>query len=217
MINMGTSQQRRQGPPDAPIVAFDFDGTLTFRDSFLAFLAWRAGAARYALGLCRLLPASIVYLLERDRGRLKAAAVREFLRGSSGEDLTGACAEFAASPGGRALIRPDAEQCWTGWRQRGAVMAIVTASPEQVVAPFAEQLGADVLIGTRLAFDAGGRVTGAFEGENCRGAEKPARLRAMFGPDVQLAAAYGDTSGDLPMLAMAETRGYRVFKARQRQ
>jgi phosphatidylglycerophosphatase C len=198
-------------------VAFDFDGTLTFRDSFLAFLAWRAGVARYGLGLLRLAPASFVYLFNRDRGRLKAAAVREFLRGASGEDLTRACAEFAASPAGQVLIRPDAEQCWTGWRQRGAVMAIVTASPEQVVAPFAEQLGADVLIGTRLGFDAEGRVSGDFESENCRGEEKPARLRAWFGPGVTLAAAYGDTAGDLPMLAMAEVTGYRVFKARRRQ
>ena len=34
-------------PPTAPIVAFDFDGTLTVRDSFTAFLKWRAGG-RYA-------------------------------------------------------------------------------------------------------------------------------------------------------------------------
>jgi phosphatidylglycerophosphatase C len=217
MINMGASPSRRQRRPGAPIVAFDFDGTLTFRDSFLAFLHWRGGAARYALGISRLAPAAIVYLFNRDRGRLKAAAAREFLHGVSGEKLIRTCAEFAASPAGRTLIRPDAEQCWAEWRQRGAVMAIVTASPEPVVAPFAEQLGADVLIGTRLQFDAENRVTGAFESENCRGAEKPARLRARFGPDVRLAAAYGDTSGDSEMLAMADVKGYRVFKARRRR
>ena len=39
-----------------PLVAFDFDGTLTCRDSFLAFLAWRAGAGRYAAGVLRSRP-----------------------------------------------------------------------------------------------------------------------------------------------------------------
>ena len=39
------------------------------------------------------------------------------------------------------------------------------------------------------------------------------RLKAAFGEDVHLAAAYGDTAGDREMLAIAEVRGYRVFRA----
>ena len=95
-------------------------------------------------------------------------------------------------------------------------MAIVTASPEDVVAPFAGRLGADVLIGTRLKFDDQDRITGEFDGENCRGEEKVRRLRARFGPQLRLKAAYGDTSGDREMLALAEVQGYRVFAARRR-
>ena len=95
-------------------------------------------------------------------------------------------------------------------------MAIVTASPEEVVAPFVARLGADVLIGTRLAFDGEDRVVGAFEGENCRGEEKVRRLRARFGENLRLKAAYGDTRGDREMLMMAEETGYRVFNERQR-
>jgi phosphatidylglycerophosphatase C len=81
-----------------------------------------------------------------------------------------------------------------------------------LVAPFARALGADALLGTELAFDAQDRVAGAFATPNCRGPEKVVRLKAAFGPDVRLKAAYGDTSGDKEMLAMAETAGYRVFK-----
>ena len=55
---------------------------------------------------------------------------------------------------------------------------IVTASPETLVAPIAQgTFGADLLIGTRLAFDSAGRVTGGLDGENCRGPEKVCRLR----------------------------------------
>jgi phosphatidylglycerophosphatase C len=112
------------------------------------------------------------------------------------------------------MMRPDALEAWQDWKKRGAVMTIVTASPETLVEPFARRLGAEVLLGTRLAFDAAGRVEGAFTGENCRALEKVVRLRARFGPDVRLAAAYGDTSGDAEMLQIAEVKGYRKFTGR---
>jgi hypothetical protein len=89
---------------------------------------------------------------------------------------------------------------------------IVTASPDITVAPFARRLGAEALLGTPLVFDSGDRVTGAFAGPNCRGEEKVRRLRAAFGNDMLLAAAYGDTTGDTEMLAMADEAGFRRFK-----
>jgi len=57
-------------------------------------------------------------------------------------------------------------------------------------------------------------VTGAFTGPNCRGMEKVNRLRAHFGGDIRLAAAYGDTSGDRQMLQIAQEKGYRVFRSK---
>jgi phosphatidylglycerophosphatase C len=68
------------------------------------------------------------------------------------------------------------------------------------------------VIGTTLAFDAEDRVTGLLGGPNCRGPEKVRRLREIFGPEVRLTAAYGDTGGDTEMLAIADEAGYRVFK-----
>ena len=69
-----------------------------------------------------------------------------------------------------------------------------------------------MLLGTELAFDDRGRVVGSFVGANCRGEEKVRRLRAVFGPDIRLRAAYGDTSGDTEMLAIADEPGFRVFQ-----
>ena len=196
-----------------PIVAFDFDGTLTFEDSFATFLAWQAGPARHAYGMARLIPAAIRYGVDRDRGRLKAAAVHEYLGGVSRDwlaDRARACAAVRSCN----LLRPDAVACWNEWRARGARLVIVTASPEITVAPFARALGADDLIGTRLAFDDQDRVTGALDGANCRGPEKIIRLKQVFGADVELAAAYGDSDGDTEMLAFGKQSGLRVFTAR---
>jgi phosphatidylglycerophosphatase C len=195
----------------APVVAFDFDGTLTVRDSFTAFLKWRAGPARYALGLLKLAPSAVAYLFHRDRGRIKAAAVREFLRGTPRNRLEADAREFAERFS-RSLLRPDAVAAWKRWRSEPVRLVIVTASPELVVGPFARGLGADTLLGTELAFDDRDRVAGAFSTPNCRGPEKVVRLRDAFGPDVVVKAAYGDTSGDREMLAIAEAPGYRVFR-----
>jgi phosphatidylglycerophosphatase C len=195
------------------LVAFDFDGTITVEDSFTAFLKWRAGPLRYVLGLLKLTPALLAYLVHRDRGRIKAQAVGEFLTGLSREDLEAEAATFAELCAPR-LFRPDALAAWRRWRGEGATLVIVSASPDVVVAPFAEKLGADRLIATEIAYDAQGRAAGAFASPNCRGPEKIVRLKAAFGPDLKLKAAYGDTSGDREMLAMAEIRGYRVFHGR---
>jgi phosphatidylglycerophosphatase C len=205
-----TAHERQSGAPFRPLVAFDFDGTLTSRDSFMAFLAWRAGARAYAAGLAALAPAGLRYLADRDRGRIKAAAVKRFLRGLTRAELEAAAQAFASARG-HALLRPDALRAWRRWQGEGARVVIVTASPELTVAPFARALGAERLIGTRLAFDGDDRVTGALDGPNCRGPEKVRRLREAFGDDVALEAAYGDTDGDREMLAIAEERGFRVF------
>jgi phosphatidylglycerophosphatase C len=198
---------------ERPIVAFDFDGTLTVRDSFLAFLAWRAGRRRYAAGLRRLSPAALAYLGHKDRGQLKAEAVRVFLAGVPKIQLEAEARAFAEAAAPR-LLRPDAVKVWRRWQADGARLAIVTASPSILVAPFARGLAAEVLLGTEIAFDEQGLVSGALASENCRGQEKVRRLRETFGPDVRLAAAYGDTAGDREMLAIAEAPGYRVFHGR---
>lgn len=196
-----------------PLVAFDFDGTLTARDSFMNYLSWKSGRTRYALGLSRLSLPSAAYLRHRDRGRLKAALVKEFLAGVPRDELEESARAFAEARAQK-LFRPDALATWRRWRQRGATLVIVTASPEIIVAPFARGIGADLLLGTQLLFDDEGRVTGELNGPNCRGAEKVARLRAQFGADVRLSAAYGDTAGDKEMLAIAGEKGFRVFTGR---
>jgi len=198
---------------EQPIVAFDFDGTLTVRDSFTQFLRWRAGRRGWAVGLVRMAPATAAYARNRDRGAIKAASVAVFLKGVGRAELEADAAAFASRVWDR-FMRPDALDVWNDWGRRGAHRVIVTASPSLTVAPFARRLGADALLGTDLTFDADGRVTGGFSNLNCRAEEKVRRLREAYGPDVRLAAAYGDTSGDTQMLAIADAPGFRVFTGR---
>ena len=134
-----TSGDIPEAPDSPPIVAFDFDGTLTVRDSFTSFLKWRAGPARYNVGMVRLTPSALAYLVDHDRGRIKAAAAKEFLYGVPREQLEEEVREFAKQCA-QDLLRADAVATFRWWRQRGAVTAIVTASPDIVVAPFSTVL-----------------------------------------------------------------------------
>jgi phosphatidylglycerophosphatase C len=196
--------------PERPIVAFDFDGTLTVRDSYTMFLKWRTPRAQWLLGGLKLFPAALGYLFDRDRGRIKAAATKVYLAGVSRERLEADARRFAEQHS-RSLLRPDAVIAWKRWRKERVRLVIVTASPDVVVAPFARGLGADDILGTRLVFDDRDRVTGAFASPNCRAGEKVARIRAAYGEGVRVRAAYGDTSGDAEMLGIAEEPYYRVF------
>jgi phosphatidylglycerophosphatase C len=213
---MGTRRTERQGAGSEgrrDIVAFDFDGTLTTHDTYLAFLRWRAGPVGYALGVARLTPQLLTYGFTRDRGALKAAATGVFLKGVHKGDLQADAERFAAGNASR-LFRPDALAAWKRHQAAGAEVIIVTASPTAVIAPFAKRLGADRLIGTELEWDAQSRCTGRFTRPNCRAKEKVVRLREVYGDEVQLAAAYGDTTGDVEMLAIAREPGMKVFKER---
>src|ERR1700744_367974 len=108
---MGTPEADRQPNPlrgsgdGRPIVAFDFDGTLTTYDSFTAFLAWKAEPFPYLVGLTRLLPHIAAYGVNRDRGRLKAAAAARFLGGLTPQDLS-AQAEAFAMERPQSMLRP---------------------------------------------------------------------------------------------------------------
>lgn len=89
------------------------------------------------------------------------------------------------------------------WHQTaGRKVFIVSASPEEVVAPLARYLGVDEAIATRAELDEAGRYTGRTElycyGSNKRLAIERAAQRD--GIDLAQSYAYSDSASDLPML-----------------
>src|SRR3569623_1722711 len=114
---MGVSKAVRHGRDDGgrDIVAFDFAGTLTVRDSFNSFLVWRAPLGRLVSGLVRLTPAALGYVFDRDRERLKSSAVAVFLKGLTPAELDAEAEAFCDKVWDR-FMRPDALAVW---RRRG--------------------------------------------------------------------------------------------------
>ena len=199
-------------PTPRPLAAFDFDGTLTYKDSLTAFLFDECGFLRVATTFAFSPDLWLHYALTRDRGVLKSRLLYKLLGPITRAKLEGKVARFISGRG-IALFRPDARAEWDRCKATHE-RVIVTASPDILVRPLGEIIGADRVIGTRLKFSADGRLTPRLDGVNCRGKEKVRRLHDAYGEDLDLDLAFGDTSGDTAMLKAARKGYYRTFRGK---
>lgn len=192
------------------IAAFDFDGTLTVRDSFVEL-------AKHVRGRCGLLVASawaapwmIAWKLRLCGGGVaKQRLFGQLYGGMSAGRFREYCDSFAAL-----LVRM--EKCDVverlRWHQtQGHAVYIVSASMPEWIAPWAALHGIDRdhILGTEMEVDGRGCITGRFATPNCSGAEKVRRLRMVEGLlDDATLYAYGDSSGDQDLLAIADYPAY---------
>jgi phosphatidylglycerophosphatase C len=183
------------------VAAFDFDGTLTRRDTLVPFL-------RRACGPWPIVRAAIVARGARGRDAFKVALVGELIRGWPAERLDSLGRAYV--PTLLAALRPGSVERLDWHRRRSHAIVIVSASLGAYLRPLAERLELDGALAVELVADAGGRLTGEVVGGlNNRGPEKVARLKAWVdarfgtGTDVEL-WAYGDSSGDAELLATAD-------------
>ena len=187
------------------VAAFDFDGTLARHDTLVPFLRGARGTHRVVLaaGLAALGPAG----RRRDRDAVKVAAV--------GAPVPGRPRPTSRSGAG---LRPDARRAAAARDARAGAVApdqghatvIVSASLGAYLRPLAEHLGIDAALAVELVAGVDGMLTGdVVGGLNTRGPHKVARLRAWtderLGPDTPFELwAYGDSSGDEELLALAD-------------
>jgi phosphatidylglycerophosphatase C len=188
------------------VAAFDLDGTLTDGGSVFKWLRAVAGARPAYLAAARLaVPLALGAL--RSGPTADRAKERLFTRLLAGRDLdlvTSVSRRFALEH--LARHRRDDVVARLAWhRGRGDEVVIVSASPALYASVVAEQLGAAAAIATRLGVDGRGRLTGRYEGLNCRGEEKQRRVREWVGAhDGELEVyAYGNSRGDRRLLAWA--------------
>jgi HAD superfamily hydrolase (TIGR01490 family) len=208
---MAGPEDESSGP--ATVAAFDFDGTVTRGASTVAFLIEVRGLLPVALAIGRSLPKLVRAAIFSGSAAddYKEQLFVRLLRGMTDEELARRGKSFAANH--LALrLRPEVRKRIEWHHARGHRVILVSASVEHYVAPAGEMLGVDGVLATRLAVDAAGIVSGRFDGKNCRGAEKYARvvgwLRANGLADAGQAQAvlwaYGNSRGDAWLLGAAD-------------
>lgn len=198
---------------DRRLVLFDFDGTLTTRDTLFEFTRFAVGDRRFFTGLFILtVPMGLTRAGILSAQRAKELFLSYFFRNRTVDEFKRYCEKFAAEkiP---AILRPLAGKAIETYSQRGDRMIIVSASPEDWIKPWATSLGIEV-IATRLEIK-NGQLTGLIRGKNCNGDEKAARIKEVVNlSDYKEVIAYGDSKGDLAMFDLATERHYRPFTTR---
>jgi len=194
---------------NSPVVAaFDLDGTLTEGGSVFPWLKSVAGRGRTWRAALSLAGPLTIGALRSSRwaDRAKERLFLKLLAGSDERVVIAQSRTFAEGHlkhEGRALLL--ARLAWH--RDQGHDVVIVSASPQVYVDVMTELLGADGGLGTRLAVDPRGRLTGGYLGQNCRGTEKLRRLGAWIDdrryPTPPVVYAYGNSRGDRRMLSGA--------------
>jgi HAD superfamily hydrolase (TIGR01490 family) len=188
------------------VAAFDFDGTLTTRDSLLPFVASVVGWPKVG----RAFTSSAPQFARRDRDAAKEKFLAAAVGGMSYDALRAAGASFARS----IVITPEMQRR-VHWHQReGHDIVIVSASLDVYLVDAASRIGITDVLCSSLEVD-DGRVTGRLVGGNCRGPEKAKRLSEFLGDADTTLWAYGDSSGDNEMLALA-SRPMRVKRGHLR-
>ena len=188
------------------IAFFDFDGTLTYRDTFWEFHAAHFGRCRLTRALSAMFLSALASL-DFERAQLKDAFLRSLWAGTSAESYRLAAENYARGPLEKNL-RPLAVRVFLNHIERGDDVWIVTASMRDWVAFWADRYGIPV-IGTEFEVE-NGILTGRLATPNCRGREKVVRIRqAIDLSGYSKVFAYGDSRGDREMLALADEAVYR--------
>jgi phosphatidylglycerophosphatase C len=193
------------------IAFFDFDGTITIKDSLLEFIKYCKGRNAYYLGFALHTPVLAAYKLNIiSNQRAKEIMLRYFFGKMNMDVFIQCCANFSEQiiP---SLIRPKALQEIDKLKAAGAGVVIVSASPEYWLQGWCDNIGVKC-IATRL-LTAGNKLTGKIDGINCYGEEKVNRIKKNYDLDTFSSVyCYGDTPGDKPMLALGTIRFYKPFR-----
>jgi HAD superfamily hydrolase (TIGR01490 family) len=184
---------------------FDLDKTVIARASMVAFgkPLYREGLVRRRV-LLRALYGQLVYLY-LGAGEERIAAMREsvlkVITGWDHDNVTRIVRETlgeVVDP----IVYDEALELIGEHRAAGRKVFLVSASPEEIVAPLARHLGVDEAIATRASLDDEGRYTGEID-FYCYGPHKAEAMRRVaqtHGIDLATSYAYSDSATDLPML-----------------
>ncbi|MCJ7932703.1 MAG: haloacid dehalogenase-like hydrolase [Chryseobacterium sp.] len=191
------------------LYCFDFDGTLTYKDTMFMYLKFY-DSTKYRIQFLRHVPLFILLKLKlAETEKVKKSFIGSILKGQTQEKIEMKSKQFFEHHYPH-IVRENALDFIKNIDRNNTQSLLVTASLDIWVKPFAEELKME-LVSTRAEFK-NGVFTGNFVGKNCNGKEKLIRIKEEINDSkYDKIIAFGDTSGDRPMLKWANEGHYQFF------
>ncbi|WP_394002342.1 HAD family hydrolase [Luteimonas sp. WGS1318] len=190
------------------LALFDFDGTITTRETFPDFIRHAIPPRRRALGTALFAPLVIGYKLKLvPVHALRAALVRYAFKNVPLAEVEAAGASLAADllP---TLVRPEIQARIDWHRARGDTVVVVSGGFDVYLAPWCRAQGLDWICSSLAARE--GVLTGHYAGAQCVADEKARRVRERYDlAGYRAVHAYGDTHEDHALLALADHATWR--------
>ena len=186
------------------IAVFDFDGTLTTRDSFLAFIRYAHGTWRYYAGFALHAPMLTMMLMGLyPGGKAKQRIFSHFFKGWPYGRFKSCGQSFYDE-----IEKMRNEKVISKMKEHIAnndTVYVISASLPEWLEPWCLKQGVKAVMATDIEVDDNGIVTGRFKTKNCSGQEKVNRLLEIE-PDREqyFLYAYGNSSGDKEILSLAD-------------
>lgn len=189
------------------VAVFDFDGTITTKDTLLEFIKYSCGLYKFYIGILVFSP--ILFLMKLNiypNYKAKQKFFSWFFKGKEYTEFVNLGKSFSSVI--NKLYRESTIKCLNTLRAEGADIYVISASIEEWVSPYCSQLGVKKVICTKVDVK-DGKLTGRFSTKNCYGKEKVNRLLEIEpNRSEYYLYAYGDSRGDKEMLEYADESVY---------
>ena len=194
------------------VYAFDFDGTLTTRDTLIAIFRYARGDAFTLLAFLLFSPLLVLMKLHLyPNWRAKQLMFGYFFKGMKLKDFNDLCKRFAKD--NRHLLRPKGMETVAEALREGSEVLVVSASLDNWVHPFFDGMQGHLHVLCTRPDVRNGVLTGKFITKNCYGSEKVSRIeRCLPYREQYELIAFGDSRGDKEMLEYADKGYYKPFR-----
>lgn len=192
------------------LALFDFDGTVSYKDSFFEFFKSNLSTYELIKGLLILSPTILGYKFGIiPNYKAKKNIFGHFYKSYDYQKFVGLSNDFSDNIIPK-IVRKSAIERINWHKNQGHTVVIVSATFEEWLQNWCNKLGID-LIGTKMEV-LDDRITGNFLTPNCFGPEKVNRVKEKYNlEDFEYIYAYGDSKGDMEMLEIANEKYYQHF------
>lgn len=189
------------------VVFFDFDGTITTKDTLLSFLRYTVGSWKLILNAPRLIFIVLQYFIKIiDNEEAKEKTLKLLIKGMKHNLLEHKAKNFALTRLHK-YINPVAYAKLEYHREHKHYIILVSANLGIYLRYWAELHKLNGVIATELMVNSSGYMTGKLLTKNCYGPQKVIRVKdSLSGNSVAMdySFGYGNSAGDYELLEFVD-------------